>query len=79
MSRAAASPRPQGGRWKRRQTAAEYLDVSPLTFDKWVIMGRMPQPYMIEGIKLWDATELDAAVRDLHEAAVLADDADGWG
>lgn len=74
----AAPAHGQNGRWKRRASAAKYLDVSPNTFDKWVLVGRMPGPYRVEGIALWDAAELDAAVRDLHDTAVMADDAEGW-
>jgi len=77
MARSAPAHR-RNGRWKRRQSAATYLDISIGTFDKWVIMGRMPGPYRVEGIALWDATELDAAVHDLHDTAVIADDAEGW-
>ncbi len=44
-----------------REAAAAYVGVSPATFDKLVSDGRMPAPRRIDGRKVWDKLELDAA------------------
>jgi|GEM_PF-3419574 len=73
-----AHPRIKVGRWKRRASAAEYLDISASTFDKWVAEGTLPGPYRHNGIALWDTVELDAAIMDLRDPALVENDTGGW-
>lgn len=42
-----------------RENAAAYVGVSPVTFDKMVADGRMPQPRAINRRKVYDIRELD--------------------
>lgn len=77
MTRAVPAHR-QHGRWKRRTSAAEYLDISASTFDKWVSEGTLPEPYRHNGIALWDSVELDAAIMDLRDPALVENDTGGW-
>lgn len=44
-----------------RERAAEYLDLSPNTFDRLVKDGRMPAPIAFYGRKVWDVRAIDAA------------------
>lgn len=77
MASAAPAHR-QNGRWKRRQSAAAYLDISVGTFDKWVAEGTLPEPYRHNGIALWDAAALDDAIMDLRELTLVENDTGGW-
>lgn len=44
-----------------RERAAEYLDLSPNTFDRMVKDGLMPSPVAIYGRNVWDVRAIDAA------------------
>jgi excisionase family DNA binding protein len=44
-----------------RVQAAEYIGVSPSTFDKMVADGEMPAPKRIRGRVIWDRKQLDCA------------------
>ena len=44
-----------------RVQAAEYIGVSPSTFDKMVAEGEMPPPKRIRGRVIWDRKALDCA------------------
>ena len=52
----------------RRTEAALALGISPSTFDKWIAQKLMPPGQKIEGIRLWDAEELQSAWQDLIES-----------
>jgi len=55
--------------WPRcmsRTTASAYLDMSPSHFDRLVQEGVMPKPRVVGKKKvLWDAAELDLAIKNL--------------
>ena len=44
----------------RRERAAQYLDISPNSFDKLVRDGVLPSPKKLESFKVWDRSDLDA-------------------
>jgi predicted DNA-binding transcriptional regulator AlpA len=44
-----------------RVEAAHYLGISPSKFDELRKDGRIPPPRMIDGRKVWDVRDLDAA------------------
>jgi len=44
-----------------REAAAEYVGVSPNTFDEMVRDGRMPKPKHINARRVWDVRALDIA------------------
>lgn len=44
-----------------RVQAAEYIGVSPSTFDKMVADGEMPRAKRIRGRVIWDRKQLDCA------------------
>jgi predicted DNA-binding transcriptional regulator AlpA len=56
--------------------AAEYVGVSPTTFDRMVKDGLMPQPIRIYGRTVWDVRKLDAAFAALDRSEALDD---VWG
>ena len=49
----------------RRADAAEFLGVSVSKFDEMVKDGRLPQPFAIDGCRVWDVHDLDAAFEAL--------------
>jgi excisionase family DNA binding protein len=51
-----------------REQAAEYVGVSPSTFDKLVKDGRMSQPKRIDGRVVWEVRRLDCAFDALDDA-----------
>lgn len=53
----------------RRDEAAEYFSVSPTKFDEMVRDGRAPQPFHIDGRKVWDLYDLDEAFEALKRPA----------
>lgn len=59
----------------RRERAAQYLDISPGSFDKLVREGAIPAPKILESFKVWDRTDLDALADTLpyHGAESAAD------
>jgi predicted DNA-binding transcriptional regulator AlpA len=42
-----------------RAVVAAYIGVSPSKFDEMVKDGRMPQPKLIDGRRVWDVCEVD--------------------
>jgi hypothetical protein len=64
-----------------REQAAEYICVSPRTFDALVADGDMPQPRLLRSKLVWDGEELREAFRRLPhrgEAVTTIYD-DPWG
>jgi predicted DNA-binding transcriptional regulator AlpA len=58
----------------RRERAATYLDMSPVTFDKLVKDGVIPSPKKLHSFKMWDRDELDAFADHLpHDGANAPD------
>jgi hypothetical protein len=47
--------------------AAAYYDLSRTKFLELVDAGRLPQPKIIDGIRVWDRLALDAAFNDFPE------------
>ena len=45
----------------RREEAAKYIGVSTTKFEEMVKDGRMPPPKHIDGVRVYDVTQLDAA------------------
>lgn len=52
-----------------RVEAAQYIGVSPGTFDKLVDEGAMPKPKHIRARRVWDRVEVDAAFTAMGEGA----------
>ena len=50
-----------------REQAAQYVGISPATFDKMVDQGRMPTPKRIDRRKVWDRHALDLAFAALPD------------
>ncbi len=50
-----------------RPEAAEYIGVSPTTFDQMVADGRMPKPKRIGHRVIWDLQQLDLAFTALPD------------
>ena len=48
-----------------RVEAADYIGISPTTFDKLVADGRMPAPKRINSRNIWDVRQLDLAFEGL--------------
>lgn len=66
MTTPAASTRskalpPPVRRGLNREEAADYLSISPNTFDRLVSDGLMPKPVQIYGRKVWDVRRIDSA------------------
>ena len=60
-NRKSALPHSLPPRGMRRETAAEYIDVSPSKFDEMVKDGRMPKPKHIDARRVWDRIAVDKA------------------
>lgn len=60
-----------------RTQAAEYVGVSPSTFDKLVSDGRMPGPLRINSRTLWDLKAIERAFERLSPNAESDSDG-GW-
>jgi hypothetical protein len=58
-----------------RLQAAEFVGVSPSTFDKLVSDGLMPQPKKVRGRRLWDSRKLVVAFDALDSEG---DDGSPW-
>lgn len=58
----------------RRERAATYLDMSPVTFDKLVKEGLIPSPKRLHSFKVWDRDELDSFADQLPPHAEAAPD-----
>jgi predicted DNA-binding transcriptional regulator AlpA len=54
----------------RRDEAAACLAVSPTKFDEWIADGRMPKGRKIDGVTLWDASEVREAWERLRDGEV---------
>ncbi|WP_298363441.1 hypothetical protein [uncultured Bradyrhizobium sp.] len=81
MPKQAALPPTLPPRLIGRDAAAAYVCVSPGTFDKMQVDGRMPPPrVLVDGRFAWDVRELDSAVDLLphrgEEETIAADT--GW-
>jgi predicted DNA-binding transcriptional regulator AlpA len=61
MSKHGALPANLSPRGICREAAAEYIGISPGTFDEMVRDGRMPGPKRINSRKVWDVRALDTA------------------
>jgi predicted DNA-binding transcriptional regulator AlpA len=66
---------PQGvmPRGLSRVQAADYVGVSPVTFDRMVSDKLMPAPIRIYGRVVWDARAIDAAFTALDSASPEVD------
>jgi hypothetical protein len=53
----------------RREAAAGYIGVGVTLFDQLVSDGRMPQPKLVNSIRVWDRLALDAAFESLPSSA----------
>lgn len=63
MARQSALPTTLAPRLIGRDAAAEYISVSPTTFDLMMKDGRMPRPKLLRGRRrAWDVRALDAAI-----------------
>ncbi|MBX4901632.1 hypothetical protein HJA83_09825 [Rhizobium bangladeshense] len=60
-----------------REQAAEFIGISPSTFDKMVAAGKMPSPRQISDDRLvYDVSEVEAAFRKIpHRGDQLESDA----
>jgi predicted DNA-binding transcriptional regulator AlpA len=47
--------------------AASYVGVSTGKFNGWVKDGRMPKPFKVDGIVLWDRNDIDIAFSELRD------------
>jgi len=75
MPRHAALPPALAPRLINREAAAEYVNLSPNTFDEMVKAGTMPQPKVLTGRrKAWDVRALDRAVDNLPSAGAAPND-----
>jgi hypothetical protein len=59
----------------KAERAAAYLDMSRSKFLELVDAQRLPQPKIIDGIRVWDRLALDAAFSDFPDRS----DDDGFG
>jgi predicted DNA-binding transcriptional regulator AlpA len=50
-----------------RNEAACYIGVSSPMFDEMVLDGRMPQPKLINGLKVWSRNSVEKAFAELSE------------
>ena len=53
----------------RKREAARFVGISTTKFDALVEDGRMPKPFKIDGVVLWDVNELDQAFTLLRDGA----------
>jgi excisionase family DNA binding protein len=66
MTKAHNSYLPRG---LRAEEAAVYLGMGRSKFLKLVGEGRLPRPKAVDGMRIWDRRELDAAFDDFAEPA----------
>lgn len=71
MTAAASSTRfkalpPPVRRGLNREEAADYLSISPNTYDRLVADGLMPKPVQVYGRKVWDRFAIDRAFEALQ-------------
>jgi predicted DNA-binding transcriptional regulator AlpA len=80
MGRLSTLPSNLAPRLIKREAAAEYVNVSPNTFDEMVEHGLMPRPRIVFGRrKAWDVRELDIATDALpHDGDELVAADEGW-
>lgn len=75
MSTAPRHTRTIEPRLLRRERAAAYLDMSPVSFDKLVKGGVLPAPKRLHSFKVWDRSDLDALADTLpYDGAMNAPD-----
>jgi predicted DNA-binding transcriptional regulator AlpA len=67
MPRGDALPLSLAPRGLGRVVAAQYLGISPTTFDRLVLERKMPAPKLIAGRRVWDRVAIDAAFEALGE------------
>jgi hypothetical protein len=51
----------------KAERAAAYLDMSRTKFLELVDQGRLPQPKIIDGIRVWDRLALEAAFNEFPD------------
>jgi predicted DNA-binding transcriptional regulator AlpA len=80
MSKYSALPSTLPPRLLSRAAAAEYVSLSPNTFDRLVEQDLLPQPKCLGRNRLaWDRQELDAKISELpHRALKAAPHSDSW-
>lgn len=61
----------------KREEAARILSISSTTFDEWVRRTWMPQGIKLEGLRLWDYSELYAAWQHIRETNCIIREDDG--
>lgn len=61
-----------------RPEAAEYVGISPSTFDAMVADGRMPNPKAIGARRVWSRVEIERAFAELPETGQDKADAARW-
>jgi len=69
MARYTSLPPTLAPRGLCREAAAQYVGISPVTFDMMVADGRMPGPKQIGTRKVWDIRALDIAFDRLPDTA----------
>ena len=76
-----ALPATLAPRGLRREEAAAYVGVSPITFDKMVTAGTMPPPKTMppSTAKTWDRHALDRAYASLPDIRGDAESDGPWG
>jgi predicted DNA-binding transcriptional regulator AlpA len=62
----------------RRERAAAYLDISIGCFDKLVDKRLLPSPKMLNSIKVWDRSDLDAIVDNLPYIGEISASDNSW-
>jgi hypothetical protein len=73
-----ARDRPIPRRGLSRVEAAIYLGISPSKFDEMRADGRIGPAKLIDGRKVWDVRELDAAFDDLPDEGGHHNSGDDW-
>jgi prophage regulatory protein len=62
----------------RRERAAAYLDISIGCFDKLVDNRFLPSPKMLNSIKVWDRSDLDAIADNLPYIGEISASDNSW-
>lgn len=65
---------PPSARGLSRVEAARYVGVSPVTFDKLIVEGKMPKAKQIGARRVWDVRRLDLAFDALPGDDDVTDD-----
>ena len=64
-SKGSIAPRLPIRRGLSQAEAALYVGLGATKFRELVMQGRMPKPHMIDGRRVWDVDDLDAAFKSL--------------